>query len=236
MKLYNFTNEKYAKQNIELKRLKISRLSSLNDPFEFLGPSQANEQVRRVIANVKRRSDENHGLVCMSKSWRSPLMWGHYADNHKGICLGFEVTDKKFEAVKYINSRDEVMASNLLKAIKIGKTDFPIDFTKNLYSSKFSAWKYEREYRKLILLRDALFEKDSGNYFFEFSEDFKLSEVIIGCNSGLTKEDVYGLVKEFNSDIKIFKVRPAFKTFEMVMNRNFGQLMHKKSAEEADND
>lgn len=30
------------------------------------------------------------GMVCFSKRWNNSAMWGNYADNHRGVCLGFE--------------------------------------------------------------------------------------------------------------------------------------------------
>ena len=33
------------------------------------------------------------GILCFSLNWTSLLLWAHYADNHKGICLGFDLQD-----------------------------------------------------------------------------------------------------------------------------------------------
>src|SRR6218665_1281944 len=33
--------------------------------------------------------DERLGILCLSERWDSILMWSHYADLHKGYCVGF---------------------------------------------------------------------------------------------------------------------------------------------------
>ncbi|MDW9570209.1 DUF2971 domain-containing protein [Sinorhizobium meliloti] len=32
-----------------------------------------------------------YGIVCLSDNWQHPMMWSHYADRHRGICLAFDV-------------------------------------------------------------------------------------------------------------------------------------------------
>ena len=42
------------------------------------------------------------GLLCFSRHWYSPALWAHYADNHKGMCLGFDIPDdESAQAVQY---------------------------------------------------------------------------------------------------------------------------------------
>ena len=35
------------------------------------------------------KQDEHYGIVSFSELWDSILMWGHYAINHTGFCVGF---------------------------------------------------------------------------------------------------------------------------------------------------
>ncbi|NKK82626.1 DUF2971 domain-containing protein [Rhizobium leguminosarum bv. viciae] len=45
------------------------------------------------------------GLLCMSTTWQEPLLWSHYADKHKGMCLGFDVDDTHWEPARYRAAR-----------------------------------------------------------------------------------------------------------------------------------
>ena len=33
--------------------------------------------------------DKHYGVLSLSKRWDSILMWSHYAEHHKGFCIGF---------------------------------------------------------------------------------------------------------------------------------------------------
>ena len=35
----------------------------------------------------------------------NPLLWSHYADKHRGICLGFDMDDRILWQVKYVKER-----------------------------------------------------------------------------------------------------------------------------------
>lgn len=108
MLLYNLSPTPYALSNIALRRLKISRLSDLNDPFELLAADLLNPLHRKAFADWKHELSQSTGLICFSKSWRSPLLWGHYADRHSGIALGFEVPDSLAVDVFYSATRVKI--------------------------------------------------------------------------------------------------------------------------------
>jgi hypothetical protein len=83
--LYNFMPAHYALKNIALKRLKISRIAELNDPYELT--TLASEDPELIAAMERTKADLNRekGLLCFSQSWRDPVMWSHYADSHSWI-------------------------------------------------------------------------------------------------------------------------------------------------------
>jgi hypothetical protein len=89
MRLYQLGSANYALQNIERQRLKVSRIDNLNDPFELLGAMQRDKHWRRIFRQAKTRIHNQDGVLCFSRSWRNPVLWSHYGDKHRGICLGF---------------------------------------------------------------------------------------------------------------------------------------------------
>lgn len=57
-----------------------------------------------IIQKVKEV--RNNALIsCFSKRYDSILMWSHYGDKHKGICVEFDRPDKDFLDVKYSKKR-----------------------------------------------------------------------------------------------------------------------------------
>ena len=93
MKVYHFLSAQNAISDIALKRIKISRIGQLNDPFELLAVDLRDPRDKVALENWKNELDEQFGLICFCAHWSNPLMWGHYADSHKGIALGFEIQE-----------------------------------------------------------------------------------------------------------------------------------------------
>lgn len=52
------------------------------------------EHHESLIPYVEERLSEHlntFGICCLSKTCTSDLMWTHYADNHRGVCLEFDL-------------------------------------------------------------------------------------------------------------------------------------------------
>ena len=88
MRVYHFIKLEHGLDSLRDKRLKISLINEANDPFEFLAINLAEPDCREKMQNVKNELAKQCGILCFSAHWNSPLLWAHYADNHKGICLG----------------------------------------------------------------------------------------------------------------------------------------------------
>lgn len=79
MRVHYLTGTQYALSNIALRRIKVSRFTDLNDPFELLAVDLSDKQHRAAIRATKEELNKDKGLICFSKSWSNPLLWGHYA-------------------------------------------------------------------------------------------------------------------------------------------------------------
>ena len=81
MRVYNLTGAQFAVSNLALRRIKIARFRDLNDPFELLGVNLAAKNYRLAFRSTKEEIDKDQGIICFSKHWKNPLLWGHYAEN-----------------------------------------------------------------------------------------------------------------------------------------------------------
>lgn len=108
-------------------------------------------------------------VLCLSAVEDSILMWSHYAQDHTGICLGFEWS----ECAPFFGRAQEVIYSD----------DFPIvDFfntpadrqVENIFLTKFSGWKYEKEWR--------IIEHNSGPGSYEYPGGL-LKTITFGCKT-----------------------------------------------------
>ena len=161
MRVYHFLNSTYGINNLSLKRLKISRFNQLNDPFELLGADLLDPRHRKAFKEFKKQLSESKGMICFSKSWSNPLVWGHYADNHRGMALGFDISDELLIEVKYTNQRPKIEFDEKARKIIDG-----FNVVNKLICTKFLDWKYEDEYRLFTDLDSA--PEDLGNHFIDF--------------------------------------------------------------------
>jgi hypothetical protein len=212
MRVYYLTGAQFALSNLALRRIKISRFSDLNDPFELLGIDVNNKDHRVAFRATKDEINKSKGLICFSRSWSNPLMWGHYAEKHTGICLGFDVPDKMLAPVIY--------AKQLLKIELDTKSKKPKpaeEIVNKLLRTKFFDWKYENEMRLFVELDHDTVE--SGKYFYPFDNSLILREVILGPHCELPMDGIQNIVRDFMPSVSVIKARIAFTRFEVRENK-----------------
>lgn len=147
-----------------------------------LSPAQRVSK-RKQMENGVRRSLENGefhdgvvgnvGICCLTKKPDNILMWSHYAENHKGFVVEFDV-EHHDENIHMGNVEEKLFGWDVeynqsMPIITAGERDF--NAVKNVFLTKSPDWAYEEEYRVLSM------RKGSGIYDF----DKKLiSKVIAG--------------------------------------------------------
>lgn len=209
MRLYRFLSEKWALAAISERRLKIARINQLNDPFELLGLNLQDKRLRRAMKKVKEHLNEMHGLLCFSRRWVNPVLWSHYADAHRGICLGFDV--QAAHPITY--DAERVMPED---GWLLNDQPQKIEDMKLFLYTKFKHWHYEEEMRVAC----ALDEKDpDGHYYKEFGPELKLAEVVVGANSELPSNQLVDAVRGFENKIQLTKARLAFRSFKVVTDQ-----------------
>ncbi len=104
------------------------------------------------------------GVVSLTETPRNLLMWSHYANNHKGICIGYrsdfldhhktrehQFLPTEFTPIKvnYDDSRYDKHTENLdfTEVVKIRK-----EILKRSLLKKSNDWIYEKEFRSIIPL------------------------------------------------------------------------------------
>jgi hypothetical protein len=216
MRVYHFTRAVYGLEAIRRRRLKIARISELNDPFEFLQVASRDPKTRARYQYVKRALSEYMGLLCFSENWSNPVQWSHYADSHCGICLGFDVASSaEMQKIRYVKNRIQPN----LRAMK-AMSDAAVAHMLDLLTLKFEHWQYEQEHRLFVRLNEK--DTENGLYFFDFSGDcaVKLREVIVGAKSAISPQEVIDALGDLAPEVVAWKARLAFRSFEVVRQRN----------------
>ena len=139
-------------------------------------------------------------------------MWGHYAEKHTGMCLGFDVPDRLLARV--INAKRPLKIECDPNSSEPKPTE---KFMNKLLRTEFFDWKYEDEMRLFVNLdHDTL---ESGKYFYSFSEDLVLREIILGPLCELPIEGIRNIVEDFNPRVVVMKSRIAFTRFEVLKHK-----------------
>jgi len=207
MLAYHFLPAAYALDDIAKRRIKISEIDQTNDPFELWCVSQPTRSLRDALRACKMEMNEKFGLICFSEDWVNPLLWSHYADKHRGICLGFEVDKLSLRKIRYVKERP---------ALRLPLTKETAD---QFLWTKYWDWKYEEERRSWFQLD----EREDGNYFYHFdsqSDLMQLREVIVGPLCDTTEGEVKAALDNYGDGVRIIKARLAFNTFRVVIKQN----------------
>jgi len=215
MRAYHFINLQYGLQGIKRRKLKISRLEDLNDPFELMSLELSNKTVRNAFIALKTQLDQSRGILCFSERWDNPVIWSHYADKHKGICLEFEVPSALLSKINYSQARLKDQIKILLNSDHASQEEAMM----RVLMTKFAHWRYERERRIFLGLEEI---ESDGNYYADFSDELKLVGVIVGARCQVTRTEIAAALSEgkIAKPVKVFKARLAFKSFRVVRNHN----------------
>jgi hypothetical protein len=213
VRVYHFLNETYAVADISLRRLKVSRFNGLNDPFELLAADLLDPRHRTAFQRFKNELNETKGMISFSKSWGNPLLWGHYADCHRGMALGFDIPDDFLSPVIYTKQRAKIEFDEQERKVLDG--DRVID---KVTRTKFSDWQYEEEYRMFIGLDEA--KSEAGLHFVDFSDKLALCEVIVGLNCTLPIARVKQLLNGDLSEVRVKKAGLALRHFKVIEDRS----------------
>lgn len=213
MRVYHFLNETYAVADISLRRLKVSRFNGLNDPFELLAADLRDPRHRIAFQRFKNELNETKGMISFSKSWGNPLLWGHYADCHRGMALGFDIPDEFLSPVIYTKQRAKIDFD--VQAQKVVDGHAVIN---KVIRTKFSDWEYENEYRMFVGLDQATSE--AGFHFVDFSDQLVLQEVVVGLNCTLPIARVKQLLNADLCTVKVKKAGLALRDFKVIEDRS----------------
>ena len=212
MRLYHLSTAEYGLSNIERRRLKIARFEDLNDPFELRSISSTTGDVRTALERTRTQLGANHSMICFSAGWKNPVLSSHYGDRHRGIALGFDVADACVAQVSYRRRRTPYAPIAIRS--ESGNAERAM-FA--LLTTKYSHWRYENEWSAFLSLEDQ--DSEGENYLADFSDMIRLREVIVGAAATISRSDVAVALGDLARGVRVFRVRLAFGSFNVVRQR-----------------
>lgn len=180
---FKFTKtDEHFYNSLENGTIHFSKRNALNDPFDCninIEQSIANaiellsgESKKSLSSLISNKSLFNNlqndidafGICSFSLELRETLMWAHYADDHKGVCLLYEFPKdyllderNKIIGVSKVNYMPDPLTrwfETIAPLAPLKFDSFISELAKQLVTAKAPAWMYEKEAR--------IIRKDSG--------------------------------------------------------------------------
>lgn len=181
-------------QNVEY----LATDPDVGDPQEYI-----RDQITHLIER-ELRSGYERGVCCLSRKWDSVLMWSHYSDQHRGLCIEYDASPMKADDLKQVHygmSR-EIPASVLFKLFIAGDATVRPEVDRAALLTKSREWKYEREVR--VLSSVGLLESPFG-----------LKGIIFGMHCPYATQFVIAKALERRTDVKLWKIYQPSEGFTL---------------------
>ena len=176
--IYKYCRVRTAVQIFQSGGVLLDSAKNFNDPFEGrAAPKWPDDDVLRQHIKATSRPDKWHevceealrrksehpdqfplevleevnkiGVSCFSEIRDNLLMWGHYADKHQGVCIGFRYRGIMDNLVLRFSETEIACVPS-----KVAYSDeFPVweiasgNHGTNVLNTKARCWEYEREWR-----------------------------------------------------------------------------------------
>jgi len=215
IRLFRFLSADSALKTIRQRAFKVGRIAELNDPFEWrIGVAGVLEEFHDRVRVAQQEIIDNltvhTGIMCFSDTATDPILWSHYADQHRGVAFEVEyaIVPSLYQ-VSYSDDRPIVDVRNLFAGTLAESYLEPI--VRRLFVQKSRSWAYEREYRVFINLKECVAR---GSMFFtKIPEDF-LKRVILGFRCSLAESNVRDeLEKAGMADVKVVRAKDCCESY-----------------------
>ena len=225
-RLYHFTTTKWALVAIRDRRLKAAELENTNDLFEAfprrwetVEQGETNQYWRRRRTQSDRYSWR---ILSFSKTCTNPLLWGHYADNGKGIALGFDTNGSEYlkgaaYPVSYKACRVESGGSIDREEFAIGISQMQPAFIKSQH------WEHEQEWRMFAQVPSLDLCPITGMLYFPFEGRMTLREVLIGPRreNDNVRYQIAKLIRDYYPRPKIVSMKLSSSHFRVERESSF---------------
>lgn len=188
-----------TKENEEILRGKIKEETDRINMM--LSANKFGEEVEKLV-------QKRIGILSLSKTSNSLLMWAHYAKSYTGYVIGFDESDKYFiepdkngnlvypKNVTYTSERLVIDAKDSL-------------FYEKLFCTKPIEWSYEQEVRVIRDFPKSVgIKKDNNGYpiFFSRFPERIVKEIIVGHKCTITSE-IMKIIAKYDHKIPLYRMK-----------------------------
>jgi hypothetical protein len=206
---FDCTDEQFIEQYIALARKHGSFFSQeklLHDAREAIGDPYRDLRITSAAIRFQQElalSLHKTGVYCVSERNDDILMWSHYADNHRGVCLEFNGG-----AAEMIDAQRVIYAEDRPAIDQFRDTTVQEKMEKALLT-KSSHWSYEKEWRIVHHVKGVGKVKLESN---------TLTGLIFGAaTSKQTKDDIMLTLANNAISLPLFQAVPDDREFRITI-------------------
>lgn len=202
-------------ENLDPKTRKIVLLSEdeIKNHFHSAEFEQNLQELKKncrdALSSMVTSLQQHSYIGCFTEINDCPLMWGHYADSHKGFCLEYDLSSNPFYHENFksnavfhkhlypvLYSRERYCAEEfaLQQVNRIMGGNQPLSdilFLFKAYTSKAMNWEYEKEWR-IIIIPQNIEDTTKERYFLPL----KPTAIYYGLRFEEQPEDVRSTIRE----------------------------------------
>ena len=197
--------------------------------YPFYKPLETEATFNKTVDNIIEDNRKKAWIGCFSKRNDSILMWAHYANQHKGVCLEYNIDNPNFHDVIY---EDTLPTYDLMTTIPVSLAEEMLEkpcLTKEManelikpFCVKSKDWSYENEVR-CIYNSDRL---EDGVYINPFLGRLVLpagnpTAIYLGCMCEMSEMLELLLAMAENRGISVYKMKKSDEKFLIEKNENF---------------
>lgn len=210
-KAYNNNQKKYLQQKKGYTKKNAKLAATLMSTKSILKTAPISMRYHKSLGR--------YGISCFSEDNSNILMWSHYASEHSGICLGFDIAldnmSSFFNNLPYKAKLLNINYTSNRPILPLLDWSLKYEDILPIFINKSLDWQYEKEHRILLLGNEKSFPS-----CLTYDPKY-LKEIILGANMNLNDFiDFYELKKSIQtlSKIKIFIM--TLNSLEYKLNLN----------------
>lgn len=150
----------------------------------------------------------NKGIVSLAGRATCPLMWSHYGDQHRGICVGYSIPASAMDRVhKVTYGGSRLVKTSKVAAMIKGDDKAQSEIDEAVLLRKAGSWRYEREWRL------------TGQRGLQNSP-LELEEVIFGTRCKAAVKYAVAMALEARKlEVKLYEMTEIHGTFSLKKRR-----------------
>lgn len=199
--------------------LKFTKPSDFNDPFDCC-PTQLREvpgdAFPHAVGDMMNQSIQSatsmmHGIACLTPHADRMLMWSHYGNQHRSVCIGFD--SQVLLNNPPINSEGNPLYEEIVEVVYTSTR--PNAESKEQFYHKSKEWSYEDEHRIISCAKKGFPTWGEGVWAIPTAA---IREIVLGARMlNNIEHKVVELAKSVIPDITIRKAVLHMHTFEILI-------------------